>query len=138
MSSNPAPTTMVSLLTATDWPRRSSDAPSDAVSLAFWVRVPLQPPTGFTNTCAEPWLPFTPMSSKCAPTTTVSPLTATENPNCSSNPPSPAISLALSVKAPLQPPAGFTNTYVEPWLILAPMSSNPAPTTMVSPLTATE
>lgn len=52
MSSNLAPTTMVSPLIATASPNQSdADATAgEAVSLALWGGVPLQPPGGFTNT----------------------------------------------------------------------------------------
>ena len=95
-----------------------------------------QPATGFTNTYAEPWSLFAPMSSAYAPTTTVSLLIATAAPKRSLAAPSEAVSLAVSVMV-AQPAIGFTNTYAEPWLLFAPMSSTTAPTTTVSPLIAT-
>ena len=73
------PATMVSLESATETPRRSPAAPSEAVSLS--VSVPLaQPPAGLTNTYAAPWEALAPTVALDAPATTVSPNTATESP----------------------------------------------------------
>src|SRR6266850_1377518 len=127
-----APTTMVSPLTARLMPKRSETAVPETVSLAFSVsggsvggRV--QPPTGFTNTYAERWPALV-----SGTTTMVSPSTATRLPKALCGGASDAVSLALSVSGSglVQPPAGFTNTYAA--------SSPGAPTTMTSPLIATD
>src|SRR6266850_1618974 len=119
-------TAMMSALAATLIPKLSPSA-SEAISLAFSVRVPLQPPTGFTNTYAEPWPALV-----SGTTTMVSPSTATRLPKALCGGASDAVSLALSVSGSglVQPPAGFTNTYAA--------SSPGAPTTMTSPLIATD
>src|SRR6266850_1846393 len=123
-----APTTMVSPLTARLMPKRSETAVPETVSLAFSVSGSglVQPPAGFTNTYAA--------SSPGAPTTMTSPLIATDWPKLSAvDVPPETVSFALSVSGSelLQPPAGLTNTYADPPLLLAPM-------TTVSPLTPTE
>src|SRR6266850_1385470 len=136
-----APTTMLSPLTATDDPRLSVPAPSSARSFSASLSVPLQPPGGLTKTYAEPWPEGIPAAPEGAPATMMSPLTAT----LSKIAPSRVISLAFSVRVPLQPPTGFTNTYAEPNPLAGGGSgggggggggASDAPTTMVSPLTA--
>ena len=64
MSSKRAATTTVSPLIDDRLAELSLAAPSEAVSVALWVHVLLQPPTGFTNTYAEPWSAFAPMLSR--------------------------------------------------------------------------
>ena len=125
-SSSPgAPTTAVSPLTDTEVPNWSASAASGAVSLACWLHTP---PLR-TNTYADPENE----AAFLAPTTTVSPLTDTENPNSSL----PAASDAVSLVCWLHTPSLRTNTYADPEI--EPASSSPkAPTTAVSPLTDTE
>ena len=65
----------------------------------------------------------------------MSPLTATDWPNMSEAVPAKAVSLALSVRAPFQPPTGLTNTRADLPLLPASLS---ATMTTTSPLTATE
>ena len=81
------------------------------------------------KTYAEPALLIAGRLSRYAPTTAVSPETATETPNRSPEPGSEAVSLACwAQEAPVR-----TNTYAEPAKL-----SRYAPTTAVSPETATE
>src|ERR1700683_4248098 len=69
-----------------------------------------------------------------APTSTVAPLTATEEPNPSFAAPSEEVSSCCWVQVePL-----LTNTYAEPWLGLTLTVVTDAPTTAVVPLTATD
>ena len=90
LSSMYAPTTAVSPDTATETPKRSPPAASaPAVSLACWAQVTPER----TNTYAEPASPAG-LSSKYAPTTTVSPDTAAEIPKRSPPAASEAVSLA--------------------------------------------
>src|SRR6266540_2518834 len=125
VSSEMAPTTAVSPLTATERPKVSLAAASLAVSFACWLQlVPLR-----TNTYAEPASILSPE----APTTSVSPVTATEKPKMSPA----AASLAVSFACWLQPVPLRTNTYAEPALGPAAVSSTGAPTTAVSPLIPT-
>src|SRR5262245_50127494 len=90
LDSRNVPTTTVSPETATLHPNWSSASVFDALRYACW----LQTPAFRTNTYAAPELiallfdpsPFTPvalLSSPMAPTTAVSPETATLNPNSS-------------------------------------------------------
>src|SRR5262245_37832732 len=120
---------MVSPLTATDSPNRSCIVLTEAVSLALWVRIPLQPPAGFTNTYAEPFAIVIGLPG--SPTTIVSSLAPTETPKPMPNTRGDAMSLAFSINVPAQPVTGCTNTYAAPWLPVAP-------TTMVSPHMATD
>src|SRR6266545_3212053 len=126
VSSARAPTTTVSPLIATAAPKKSNAAASLAVSFACWLQlVPLR-----TNTYAEPAM----VSPNGAPTTAVSPLIPTASPNRSPD----AASLAVSFACWLQPVPLRTNTYAEPASGPASVSSEMAPTTAVSPPTATE
>ena len=93
MSSFQDPTKTSSPLIATEMPNWSFVAPSEATSFAAWVPT-RQPPAGRTNTYAEPWSSFGPLSSSFAPTTMVSPSMATEKPKKSSEAPSDAVSRA--------------------------------------------
>ena len=127
-SSHKAPTTAVSPLIDAKKPNASPAAASLAVSFACWVQlVPVR-----TNTYAEPESE-PPSSSHLAPTTAVSPPTATEKPNASFA----AASLAVSFACWVQLVPVRTNTYAEPEFVPA-SSSHKAPTTAVSPLTATD
>ena len=107
------PTTAVSPETATEMPKMSFDAASEAVSFCCWLqRVPLR-----TNTYAEP-LSRPASSSPYAPTTAVSPDTATEMPKSSYNAASEAVSFCCWLqRVPL-----LTNTYAEP--LAEPASSS--------------
>src|SRR5262249_26732221 len=105
----------------------------DAISLACCVQV--VPPAGRTNTYAAPGSGFAPPPMN-RPTTAVSPQIATEPPSWSLVRPSDAVSFACCVQ--IVPPGVRTNTYAEPWSMLAPMSSPLAPTTTVSRPIATE
>ena len=82
---------MVSPSIATDEPSRSSRARSVAVSFAVWVHV--LPLRANTNTDPRPW------SSFGAPTTAVSPSTATEEPKSSDAAPPVASSLCSAAAA---------------------------------------
>src|SRR5580765_465946 len=124
-----APTTTVSPLTARLTPKKSRTTGPETVSLAFSVSMPVQPATGFTNMYAVRWPEFA-----SGATTMLSPLAATTLPKTPCGVASDAVSLALCVSVPLQPPAGFTNTYAAPCKASAPG----APTTMASPLIATD
>ena len=83
-----------------------------------------------TNTYAEPASALGGRSSRRAPTTAVSPETATDHPNTSLEAASEAVSLACWVQVTPE----RRKTYAEP----APLLSRYAPTTAVSPETATE
>src|SRR6266545_3854247 len=104
--SHAALATTVSPDTATDTPRWSYGAASEAVNFPVWVRL-AQPSAGLTNRYADPWLVN---AAPGAPATTVSPDIATPQPSKSPAAPSEAVSLAVSV--PLAHPfAGVTKTY---------------------------
>ena len=91
--------------------RRPVVAPSDAVSLAFWVNWPVHPAAGFTKTYAEPSLSAVAgVSSNGAPTTMVLPSTATAPPKLSLTAASEADSRADSLMVPVQMPPGAVNT----------------------------
>src|SRR6266511_4340381 len=125
VSSEGAPITAVSPLTASALPQSSHTAASRAVSIACWLQlVPLR-----TNTYAEP----ASLAASEAPTTTVLPLIPTASPNRSPD----AASLAVSFACWLQPVPLRTNTYAEPASGPASVSSEMAPTTAVSPLIPT-
>src|SRR6266508_2562282 len=122
VSSEGAPITAVSPLTASALPKRSNTAASLAVSIACWLQlVPLR-----TNTYAEP----ASLAASEAPTTTVLPLIPTASPNRSPD----AASLAVSFACWLQPVPLRTNTYAEPASILSPE----APTFFFNHVAATE
>ena len=108
--------------TATEYPKKSSAAASAAVSLPCSAQVTPER----TNTYAEP----APPASPGAPTTAVSPETATEVPNWSFAAASEAVSLACWAQVTPE----RTNTYAEPVRAAALF----APTTAVSAETATE
>ena len=77
-----APLAIVSPLTATDQPRASYWAPSEAVSSAVWVAF-VQPPPGFVYTYTAPWSGLAPTVCCGEPTTIVSALIATLVPSWS-------------------------------------------------------
>src|SRR6266511_4043840 len=125
VSSARAPTTTVLPLIPTASPNRSPDAASLAVSFACWLQpVPLR-----TNTYAEPASILSPE----APTFFFNDAATTEKPKMSPA----AASLAVSFACWLQPVPLRTNTYAEPALGPAAVSSTGAPTTAVSPLIPT-
>ena len=95
---------------ATDCPKESPEVWLTSVSLADSVRLPAQPSPGIVNTYAAPALLIPPGLALGAPTTTVSPLMATESPNVSPSEPSEAVSLAVKVDVVAQPAPGLTNT----------------------------
>jgi len=116
----------------TEKPNTSLAAASEAVNFADSVRVPVQPPPGFTKIYAEPESSGTSLLEK-APTMAVSPEIETEEPNPSPRAASEAVSLACCV----QTPAVLVNIYAEPELS-AVSSSRKAPTMAVSPEIETE
>ena len=118
------PTTMMSPLTAT----LSNIAPSEAISLAFSVRAPLQPPGGFTNAYVTVGSQVR-VNRNTGRTTMVSPLTPRLPPKKSLTGVPATVSLAFSVSVPVQPPTGLTNTYA----VRCPALASGA-TTMVSTL----
>src|SRR5215831_4606502 len=74
-----APATTVSPEIATDNPSRLTEAPSEAVSFAVWVRS-VHPEPGLTNTYAVPCSVLAPTVASGAPTTIVLPEIATAKP----------------------------------------------------------
>ena len=126
-----APTMAVSPEIATEMPKLSPAAPPVAVSWDCWVQVvPLR-----TKTYAEPCAAFAPTVSLYAPTMAVSPEMATEKPNTSPAAPSEARACR---SGPIHLAPIREKTHAEPWLLLAPTSSEDAPTMAVSPERATE
>ena len=106
-SSSQAPTATVSDSTATEKPKLSLGAPSEAVSLAF----SLQAPDSRMKTYAAPEpLPARSLLCSLAPITAVLPSRATEYPNQSPRVPSEAASsTASSVSASVHPSSGLVN-----------------------------
>src|SRR5437867_4392084 len=89
-----------------------------------------------TNTYAAPCTGSEPTAAARAPTTTVAPLMATEEPKLSPAAPSEAVSLASKVEVVAHPVPGLTNTYAAPCAESDPTSAYGAPATTVSPLMA--
>jgi hypothetical protein len=112
-------------LIATDPPKLSPAAPSDAVSVAVGLLVVAQPVPGSVYTQAAPGVLLVP-GGPGAPTTTVLPLIATDAPKLS--PATPSVSVAFGDQLEPDP----VNTYATPELL----PTEPAATSVL-PLMAT-